>query len=120
MNATDVVSSPAVASVRWVARIFGLLLFVFWGSFFVEHLAEWFRGSAATPPLRVLLIQLAHLVLLVGLAIAWRWELAGSVLIILGALAFFSQAAGRNFPLFFGVTIIPAILYAFCWRKSRM
>jgi hypothetical protein len=63
--------------------------------------------------MRIVWIQFAHLAMLIGFLFAWKWELAGSALIVIGALAFFSQTANGKFPLFFGVTVIPAVLYLY-------
>ena len=113
------IATPGLMMVRWTARTLGLLLLLFWGAFFVEHLVEWFSSAGPTPPMRVVWISLAHLVMLAGFLVAWKRELAGSVMIVIGALAFFSQAAGRNFPLFFGISVIPAVLYFYYWWETR-
>jgi hypothetical protein len=96
-----------------------------WGAFFLEHLQEWFLHPAkGFPPLWVWLAQLAHLMILVGLAALWRWRVAGSVLTIAGALCFFGglaisqAAAGRQYILmlaFLAITIIPALLTLSGW-----
>ena len=119
MSPIQAVATPGVMMVRWMARILGLLLLLLWGSFFVEHLVEWFSGAGPTPPMRVVWISIAHLVMLVGFLVAWKWELAGSAVIVIGALAFFSQTAGRSFPLFFGITVLPAVLYFYYWWGTR-
>ncbi|MDX2029293.1 MAG: hypothetical protein SF339_01390 [Blastocatellia bacterium] len=104
--------------VRWIARAFSIVLFLVWGAFFVEHLS-WFFGSGERPPANVWLLQAVHLLLLVGLLLALKWEVAGSVLIILSALVFFSQAAGERFLLMYTVTIVPAVLFLVCWWRTR-
>jgi hypothetical protein len=98
---------------------------LFWGAFFVAHLEEWFLHPAqGFPPAWVWLGQLAHLTILVGLVALWRWQVAGSVLTIIGSVAFFgglaiSQAiSGRQYLSlleFLAVTIIPAVLSLACW-----
>jgi len=109
----------AVPALRWTGRILATLLFLFWGSFFVEHLIEWFvKPFPATPPTFVWLGQAGHLLMLLGLLALWRWEVAGSLLVILTSLAFFACAAGANFPLCFGVTALPAAPLLLCaWRR---
>jgi hypothetical protein len=37
-----VVESKTVVALRWSGRILAALLFLLWGSFFVEHTIEWF------------------------------------------------------------------------------
>ena len=104
--------------IRWIARAISIALFLVWGAFFIEHLS-WFFGSGERPPATVWLLQAVHLLLLAGLILALKWELAGSVLIIVSALIFFSQAAGERFLPFFAITIVPAFLFLVCWWKTR-
>jgi hypothetical protein len=106
-----------VKMLRWVARIASILLFALWGAFFIEHIS-WFL-SQPKPPLFVWLLQVLHLLLLLGFIIALRWEVAGSLLIVSSALVFFAQTAGANFLLFFALTIIPAALFLLCWWQER-
>jgi hypothetical protein len=111
--------------VCWSGRILALGLFLFWGGFFVAHLQQWFfHPTKGFPPAWVWLAQLAHLTILVGLVTIWRWQVTGSILTILGSLAFFgglaiSEAiAGKKYLTlleFLAVTIIPALLTLACW-----
>jgi len=48
--------------------------------------------------------------MLIGLILMLRWELLGSALTIVGALAFFIPVAGARAPWFLVVTILPAAL----------
>jgi hypothetical protein len=109
---------------RWGGRLLGLLLLLFWGAFFVEHLSEWFiRPFPRHPPLKICFYMGLHFLILAGLLLAWRWEVAGSLLVIGSSLVFFQHVAGANFPLFFGVTAVPAFLLLFCgwqdWKRLR-
>lgn len=98
-------------SLHAAARVLAALLIVFWGIFFVEHLA-WF-GVWPPPPGRIWIAQVAHLVLLVGLLLSvMRHELIGSAIAI-GAASVLILAAGfRDVPWLFWVTVMPAILFA--------
>jgi len=114
------INATLITLLYWSARVLAVLVFLFWGAFFLEHLswffkpfAEWpsiFKPVAEWPPARVWLLQLAHLAMLIGLLVLLRWELAGSALTIVSALVFFVSVAGSRFPLFFAVTSLPAIL----------
>jgi hypothetical protein len=96
--------------VSWSGRILAIGIFAVWGAFFVEHL-EWFvHPTKGLPPAWVWLLQLVHLALLAGLLALIRWEVAGSLLTIAATLVFFVAAARGKFPLFFGVTVLPAVL----------
>ena len=107
-----------VTTLRWIARVTGLALFVLWGAFFVEHLNE-FTISQHFPPPSVWLIQSIHLAFLLGYLIALKWEITGSVLIIIGSAIFFAAAAGSNFLPFFIITIMLALIYLFCSWQSK-
>ena len=70
---------------RWLGRGLALLLFLFWGAFFVEHLAEWFsHPQAAPPPPRAWVAQGLHLVMLIGLALMLQRDRLGAVVTALG------------------------------------
>lgn len=98
----------AIAS--WSGRILALCFAALWGAFFIEHLGWFLHPGEGLPPARVWLLQLAHLALLTGLLMLLRWEIPGSILTIVSALVFFASVAGPRFPLFFGVTVLPAAL----------
>ncbi len=95
---------------RWTARLLGLLVFLFWGAFFVEHLA-WFAHPSKLPPAAVFFGQTLHFLMLAGLILAWKWEIPGALLVLATSFIFFYSKAGENFLLFFGITAIPAILF---------
>lgn len=111
MSTNNVRRRVAVLSVRWVARLWAGALFLFWGAFFVEHLAEWFSNAAQAPPARVVALISMHGVFLVGLLIGWRWELVGGVMALIAGVSFFMQAGGANGPFFSLVSVIPAIAW---------
>lgn len=107
------ISTQSVNLMRWGARLMSGVLLLFWGAFFLEHLA-WFSQGADAPPMFVWLMQGLHLILLVGYALSFKWEFAGSPLILLGAVLFFTLAGGPNALVFVLVSITPALLYLFC------
>lgn len=106
--------------VRWIARLLALGMFLFWGAFFLEHARDWFTHPAqGFPPFWVWLTMLAHLGVLVGMAALWKWEVAGSLLAIAAALAFFGNLAVRELLaghpyarllVFLGITILPPLM----------
>jgi hypothetical protein len=99
-----------LTAVRWVARVWAALLFVFWGAFFVAHLA-WFRDPRGWPPPWVFALVGLHLAMLVGLLAGWRWELAGGLLVVVSAVTFFFFAAGQRFVPFALITATPGVLW---------
>ncbi len=111
-----------VTIIRWTARILGICIFLLWGAFFIEHLVEWFivpLSQSQVAPWHIWLGQIFHFIMLAGFIVALKWEFSGSMLIIIGAFALFVDKAGSRFLSYFTVTIIPAIMYLFCWWKTR-
>lgn len=105
-----------LSATRWLARVLALGIFLLWGAFFVEHVQEWFIAPFPKhPPLKVCAIMGLHGLMLAGLLALWRWELAGSLLVLAAAGAFFFAVAGKSALLFFGVTALPALLSLWCW-----
>src|SRR5262249_46623303 len=76
-------SEVIAVAFRWLGRTLALLLFLFWGAFFLEHLAEWFLGPQGAPPLRVWVSQVLHLGMVVGLALMLRWDRLGALVTVL-------------------------------------
>jgi hypothetical protein len=109
-----------VSVIRWLARGLNVCLFLFWGAFFLAHLKEWFITPFPDhPPFKVWLSMAWHGLLLAGLLLAWRRERVGSLMILVAGFAFFHGAAGRMFPVFFGLTSLPAFLLLWCWWRTR-
>jgi len=107
--------------VSWLARLLALGVFLLWGAFFVEHTQAWFVAPFPQwPPLKVCLGQALHLLLLVGLLVSLRWPRVGGVWVIVTAFAFFHGRAGARFPVFFALTVLPAVALLFCdWLRRR-
>lgn len=98
----------------WIGRIGTVMVFLFWGAFFVEHLAEWFvRPFPRTPPAKIWLGQALHFFMLAALLMALRWPRVGCLLVVLSAGTFLVRA-GASFPLFFALTILPVLLLLGC------
>jgi len=110
-------TSRTVLVLRWAARLLALAMLLFWGQFFVVHLA-WFRPPF--PPPWVFGVQALHLAMLAGLALGWRYELAGAAVVIGSAVPFFLYAAGPNAAAFIAMTCAPALLWiAVAWVSNR-
>jgi hypothetical protein len=110
------IRQQSLTILRWIARLIALALFLFWGLFFLEHISEWFiQPYPQVPPPKVWVGHALHFLILAGLLIGFRWELAGGLLTIIASFLFFADKA----PLFILPTIVPAILYLFCWHKDR-
>src|SRR5262245_29561409 len=99
MSTDTVMGRRVVLVARWAARIWATALVLFWGAFFVAHLA-WFADPQHLPPPWVFAVVGLHFLMLVGLLAGWKWELAGAVVALASAVPFFAVAAGKNFPWF--------------------
>ncbi len=118
MNVVKPIARPAVTLVRWVARVSAAVLFLFWGAFFLAHL-QWFADIHHWPPLWVVGLVGLHFLMLLGLVLGWRYELAGAALVMATAIPFFA-IAGRDPVLYAGVTCLPAALWLYCgWPVHR-
>ncbi len=106
--------------ILWLARAMAVCVFLFWGAFFVEHVQEWFIHSFPRhPPLKICMGMGLHFLMLLGLVLALRWERLGGLLVVVSAFLFFVDKAGSRFPLFFGLTVLPAALLLLCrWLRA--
>lgn len=109
------------AIAKWTGRVLALLLAVFWGMFFAEHLSEWFLNSNGHyPPAWVWRQQVFHFLIIVGLGIMLRWDRLGTVVTLLATVGFFAlipnwQWGGRGWFMPF-INLIPVALFAVYWR----
>ncbi|QQS46180.1 MAG: hypothetical protein IPM66_20045 [Acidobacteriota bacterium] len=104
--------------ILWGARSLSVLIILFWGYFILGHLLG-DAGSPSRPLTTADYLGITALVVsLVGLAAAWKWELAGS-LVTLGAVLIGALVNWR--VLIFPGTLIPitALLFLLVWWKNR-
>lgn len=108
----------AAPVVLWGARILSVPILLFWGWFLIAHLF----GEEGRPSRPLVAKDYAILtgvvVSLVGLAVAWKWELPGAAL----TLAAVSAGAFVNWRLLtFPGTLIPvaAVMFLTYWWMSR-
>jgi hypothetical protein len=119
MSKGTVMVRRLVVIARWVARIWAAALALLWGAFFLEHL-EWFADPQHFPPPWVFLLVALHFLMLVGLLVGWKWELAGAIVALAASVPFFAATAGRNFLWFALVTAVPSALWLYCaWQQRR-
>ncbi len=104
--------------ILWGARSLSVLIILFWGYFILGHLLG-DAGSPSRPLTTADYLGITALVVsLVGLAVAWKWELAGSLLtfgaVLIGALVNWRV-------LIFPGTLIPitALLFLLVWWRNR-
>lgn len=92
------------------ARVGSLALFLFWGAFFLEHLA-WFEDPSTWPPPQIWLAQGLHLLFLIGYLLSIVWDVPGSVLIAAGVVSFFGLTGGSNALGFALISLLPIPFY---------
>lgn len=108
------------AAGKWGGRLTALLLLLFWGMFFVEHLSEWFlRGDGRYPPAWVWVQQVFHFVMLAGLAMMLRWDKLGAIVMIMGKVAFFGGIGFRGFPWIALVNLVPIGCFSIAWLAAK-
>jgi hypothetical protein len=109
-------SDGTLIAVRSCARLFAAALFTFLAAFFIEHTWQWFvRPFPEVPSFSVWLGQLLHFLILAGLLIAFRWELAGGIMTVTASVFYFVDKS----PLFIPLTILPGVLFLYCWCNSQ-
>jgi hypothetical protein len=110
-----------VTTIRWIARILSVLIILFWGIFIVGSLLDSIRGGHPSGPLSMhdRMGLTLMFVWLLGLALAWRWELAGAALTL---AAFLIEAFFINWRVVAGFGILPpitALLFLIVWWMGR-
>jgi len=111
-------TSAAAPLVRWGARLLSAAILLFWGWFLIAHLF----GEEARPSRPLAwedsAILTALVASLVGLAVAWKWELLGGALTLaaVSICAFFNWGV-----LAFPGTLIPvaAVMFVASWWLGR-
>ena len=103
--------SLTVSVIRWAARALALATFLFLGWLFAVRIVNWpMHPWPLTPPLSIWVGQALFLLLLAGLLIGLRWELAGGLLVVGAAVPLFATTIPDLTPL----AILPGILYLAC------
>ena len=104
---------------KWSGRLTALLLFLFWGAFFVEHLSEWFlRAGGRFPTAWVWVQQLFHFAMLVGLGMMVKWDKLGSAVMLAGTVAFFAGIGVGEFPWIALINLVPVGCFGVYWLSE--
>jgi hypothetical protein len=104
------------AAVRWAARILSVPVLLVWGFSIIVCAVGPVRSLPATLPDSVAYV--AMIVALLALAVAWKWELAGSLLSLAGV----AVGAAYNWRgLLFPGAVVPlvAVLFLLSWWLNR-
>jgi len=112
-------------AMRWAARVLALLVAGLFVWFLVEFGARVLLALPWLDPQGVPLLA-ALLVALAGVLVAWRWELAGGLLALAGALAIVALVAvGAGLDtvytalLFTAPLLVAGALYVGCCARGR-
>ena len=115
----------AINAVCWTARIWGLLILVITALAIFSHIIALNTEPGTYPPAENL-IPASILISVLGLAVAWKWKLAGALINIgfftLNLLIYW-VLLGRFLPLpvilVLSPIYIPGILFLVCWFLTR-
>jgi len=104
----------SVTVIRWSARIFRVLILLFWSFFLIASIFGTEARSSHPLTGADYLILVSIVSALLGLALAWKWELIGAAITLFAV----ALCAAVNFRvLYFPGTLIPfaALLYLLSW-----
>lgn len=109
--------------IKWTARIIAILLFLFWGGFFLEHLAEWFlEAEKGLPPVKVWFAVFFHLIMILGFLIMIRWQKTGILTMLAASIVFFLILDLNRFPYIALINLLPVpffIISSFLENKVK-
>jgi hypothetical protein len=109
--------------IRWIARIWGTLIWAFVTFFLLAHI---FGDADAAPgwwrdPRELITFLVFPVGTVIGLAMAWKWEGVGGLIVTLGMVIGLSTGGGHWDELFFSVGVLgPGVLYLLSWSLSRL
>lgn len=106
----------------WIGRGLSILLFLLLGAFFLDHTLPLFNGVEVEGLKYLWLVQGIHVLLLIGYLISLKFEVVGSLFILIFGGAFFVLTAnGASLWLFLIISFSPTLFYLYGWlRKNRM
>ena len=106
----------SAAACRWTARLLGALLVIM---IIVIAIGEG-MPNPFTQPFDVQLGFFALTLIVLGILVGWRWELAGGVLSLAGWCLFFGSVIGiKRLNVFVSLLALPGILYLISARLRR-
>ncbi|NQT58884.1 MAG: hypothetical protein HQ557_07880 [Bacteroidetes bacterium] len=122
--------------IRWIARIWGILILAYALAMFIGYAGNWITTGTADPyavegypPIEVLPPIFMFLSAL-GLGIAWRWERLGGIITLVFQLAvlfllLMNNPITHNFPrsaipyLMSLIIAAPGVLFLVYWWRSK-
>lgn len=111
-------SSRLGKSIRWLGRGFSILIILFWGFFFVMHLFGGEEPNSRPLNERDYIQLFLSAVWFIGLALSWKWELIGGVVVITSFIVFgFVNLVAFKLP--FPIIPATAFLFILSWWFNR-
>lgn len=110
----------AAIGLRWVGRGLAVLLFLFWGAFFVEHLSEWFFDPRGFPPPWLWFCMALHFGMIAGLALSVWKEWPGVAVTVIATVGFFSSIGMHRFPWLALLNALPAACFLLAWELRSL
>lgn len=108
-------NSRLINIIRWVARIWAALMVAFMLFMFGAHIVDDGLGLPFNLTARDGLMMASMFILVLGLALAWKWEKLGGWMTVLGLVAFylFDYLFTGDFPrgTVFHIIAFPGILF---------
>jgi len=102
--------------IRWIARISGSVYVLFLVMMFIGETLD-SSGPLLPLPAKHVIGLLLMLVLIVGLVLAWRWELAGGLISVFSMLAFMLVMGEMAFGML--VLAIPGVLFILTYFLAK-
>jgi hypothetical protein len=117
-------STKSVKIIRWIARIVGTALAAIFLTLVIGEIITKGGLRISDPGNRIMMFF--FLLAQAGLLLAWRWEglggflAAGCIVVTLLLRTFWVEGAnGRDPTTAFFIWLIPALLFIYCWWRSR-
>lgn len=110
MKSMAFLNSKSIKVMRWIARVQSLLIILITLFFMIPDI--W--GE----PLQS--IVLMGFLIPIGLGIAWKWELVGALISLVGSVRvmILNPDALVN-PMMYVLYVFPAVLFLLCWWQSK-
>ena len=118
MNVSSSLSSRVSKAIRWIARVLSALIILFWGFMIVAHVVGGSNSQGSPLTINDNLKLILMVIYLIGLVIAWKWEVAGATVVLVA----FAGNAILGIDIFsFPLILVPitACLFLLSWWLRR-
>ncbi len=109
--------SKTTRVLRWIARILGLLLIILVLVFAIPELMSEHKPSAEPTPIAIILVGV---IMLMGLGLAWKWELIGALVSLVGFIGVcILNPDAMKMPMMY-LFPLTAMLFLISWKLSKL